>query len=255
MSNKKAEEYMKNLAALLTIIITLCVSSVFSITGDEILAKMDSNRNHKTMSATATMEIYIGDEIRTKTMAMKGVAEGKKSIVEFINPEDKGTKYLMLDDNLWIYFPDEEDVIKISGHMLKEGMMGSDLSYEDALESNILLKKYKITLSGEEQCKDRACYVVVLDAQTKDAPYHRRKMWVDKVTFVAWKEEMYAKSGKLLKEANVLDVKLIGGRYFPVKSEMVNKLRKNSMTVFTMGEIELDKPMDENEFSMRYLRR
>lgn len=251
----KMEKHMKNTSALLTLIIALLTHPSYSITGEEILARMDSNRDHISLSATAKMEIHIGGEVRIKSMIMKGITEGKKSIVEFVNPEDKGTRYLMLEDNLWIYFPEEEDVVKISGHMLKEGMMGSDLSYEDALETDVLVKKYKVTLTGEENYNDKACYIVELDAQTRDAPYYRRKMWVDKETFVAWKEEMFAKSGKLLKESKVLEVKRIAGRYFPVRSEVVNKLRKNSMTIFTMGDIELDKAMDANEFSMRYLRR
>ena len=56
--------------------------------------------------------------------------------MEFTNPEDRGTRYLKRDKNLWIYFPKEQDTVKISGHLLKEGMMGSDVSYEDALESS-----------------------------------------------------------------------------------------------------------------------
>lgn len=237
------------------IAILLAAPCGYAITGEEVLAKMDGNRDHKTVAASGLMEIHVGDQVRIKNMVMRGITKGNKSIVEFTNPEDEGTKYLMLEDNLWIYFPEEEDVVKISGHMLKEGMMGSDVSYEDALESDKLTEKYEIKLAGEEAYNDHACYVIDLNAKTKDAPYYRRKMWVDKKTFVAWKEELYAKSGKLLKEAKVLEVRLIGKRQFPVKSEMVNKLRRNSKTVFTMKDIELDKPMDEKEFTIRYLRR
>ena len=80
-------------------------------------------------------------------------------------------------------------------------------------------------------------------------------MWVDIETFVALKEEMYAKSGRLLKVGNVLETREIGGRNIPVKVEMVNKLRKNSKTVFEMKDVVFDKQMDEEKFTMRYLRR
>ncbi len=246
---------MMRLSVLTSILPAVLAVPAWSLTGEQILARMDINRNYTTVSSEAVMEIHVGNEVRTKTMVIKGMSEGKKSIVEFTNPEDRGTRYLMLGDNLWIYFPEEEEVVKISGHMLKEGMMGSDLSYEDALESDILTKKYRITLAGEEKCAEKECFVVELEAISRDAPYHRRRMWVDKESFVAWKEEMYARSGKLLKEANVLEVKLIGTRYYPVKSEMVNRLRKDSRTIFIMGDIVLDEPMDAEEFGMRYLRR
>lgn len=236
-------------------LLLLAATASFGLTGEEILDKMDDNRDHKTVVATATMEIHIGDEVRTKSMTMKGITEGNRSIVEFTNPADKGTKYLMMDDNLWIYFPEEQDVVKISGHMLKEGMMGSDVSYEDALESDQLSDKYTITLKGEEDLDGKQCYVIELDAKGRDAPYYHRRMWVEKSTFVAWKEEMYAKSGKLLKVARVLKTDKIGDRWFASVSEMENKLRRNSKTVFTMTDIKLDVPLNEEEFSMRYLRR
>jgi outer membrane lipoprotein-sorting protein len=237
-------------------VLLLTVSmSAWALTGEEILAKMDANRDYKTVEADGVMTIHVGNEVRTKQMTMRGMTEGNKSIVAFTNPEDEGTKYLLLGENLWIYFPQENDVVKISGHLLKEGMMGSDVSYEDALEADKLSKKYAITLEKEEEYQGKPCYVIFLEAKTKDAPYYKRRMWVEKDTFVALKEAMYAKSGKLLKEATVLEVKKIAGRYFPVKSEMTNKLRRNSRTVFEMKNIKLDVPMNEDAFSLRWLRR
>ena len=66
---------------------------------------------------------------------------------------------------------------------------------------------------------------------------------------------MYEKSGKLLKEANVLETAKIGDRFMPVKTEMVNKLRKNSRTVFEIKEVNLDANLSADMFTMRYLRR
>lgn len=239
-----------------TLLIVTNITSISALTGEEILNKMDTHRDYKTITYTGIMKIYINDKVRTKNLKTEALnSDETKAIVEFTNPEDEGTKFLMLGKNLWIYFPEEEDVVKISGHLLKEGMMGSDVSYEDALESDALSEKYTITLSDEKKLKGRLCYVIVLNAKVKRVPYYKRKMWVDKETFVALKEEMYAKSGKLLKVANVLETKVIDGKNFPVKTEMVNKLRKNSRTVFEMKEIVFDKPMDEGKFSMRYLRR
>lgn len=235
--------------------ISFITGSALGLTGEEIVAKMDLNRDHSTITAKATMTIMVGDEVRTKSMTIQGITKGNKSVVEFTNPEDKGTKYLLLGSDLWIYFPDEQDVVKISGHLLKEGMMGSDVSYEDALEADKLSQKYAITLGNEETLGGKPCYVVDLTGKVKDVPYYHRKMWVGKEDFVAWKEEMYAKSGKLLKVARVLEAKKIGKRMVPIKSEMENKLRRDSKTVFEMTDVTFDSPLEEALFTMRYLRR
>jgi outer membrane lipoprotein-sorting protein len=237
----------------------LMIGSIFSIPSfalspSEILAAMDKNRDYGTVSYNGAMEIHIGGEVRTKTMKVLGVGT-EKALVEFTNAQDKDTKYLKINKELWIYFPSEQDVVKISGHMLKEGMMGSDVSYEDALESDALKKKYAATTSGEETFGGHDCYVVTLDATVKDVPYYKRKMWVDKELFIQWKEEMYAKSGTLIKVSHVLEVKKIGARHFPVKLEMVNMLRKDTKTIFDMSDVVFDVKVDKSNFSLQNLQR
>ncbi|HEX37468.1 MAG TPA: outer membrane lipoprotein-sorting protein [Candidatus Cloacimonetes bacterium] len=225
------------------------------LTGIEIMQKIDENEFYKTIQYTGKMTIHIDDQIRTKELCAQAKSKGHKALVEFINPEDYGTKYLMLDDELWIYFPSEEEVVKISGHMLKEGMMGSDFSYEDALEANKISEKYDVQITGQDTLNGNPCWVLTLEAKVKDVPYYSRKMWVDKERYIPWKEEMYAKSGRLLKEMNVLQIRKFGERIFPVKSEMVNKLRRNSKTVFELEDIAFDIDLPDDMFSLRYLQR
>jgi outer membrane lipoprotein-sorting protein len=236
---------------ILFFILTPC----FALTGEEILRKVDANIKYNTIEYVGKMEIFLGDE-KPRLKIMKVTAVGsKKAYVEFLNKEDINTKYLKLDKKMWIHDGEEANTFLISGHMLKQGMMGSDISYEDALESDSLYEKYNITIAGEEKIGDRGCYVINLEAKVKEVSYEKRKMWIDKERFIQLKEEKYAKSGKFLKESKVLDVGRIGERYFPVKSEIVDKLRENSRTVFTMSELKFDVPVSEKVFSLRYLER
>jgi len=224
------------------------------LSGDEILKRMDANTSYRTIEYDGTLAIYSGDTVRTKEM--KATAMGtSKALAEFTNPEDKGTKFLKIDKNLWIYFPSEQDTVKISGHMLKEGMMGSDVSYQDALESDDLFKKYAVTVSGEDTVDGRPCYVLTLDATVKDVQYETRKMWVDEERFVALKQEMHAKSGKLLKVSRVLEVQQIGDRFFPIRAEISDQLKQGSRTQFIMADVRLDVPVSETMFSLRNLGR
>lgn len=242
---------------VLFIICTITVHPLEAqITGEEILEKMDFNRIYKSLIYSGTMSIQIGNQIRTKNMQVSAINNNEtKAVVQFTNPEDLGTKYLMIGENLWIYFPSENDIVKISGHLLKDGMMGSDVSYEDALKSDDLQKKYSVTIEGDTTINQRSCYQIVLNGITRDVSYYKRRMSIDKEWFIAWREEMYAKSGKLLKVSNVKEVQQFGDRYFPVKSEMVSMLRKNSKTTFEMENLKFNEIIDESLFSMRYLKR
>ena len=242
------------LAAALLAVGSVSYSEAPGPSGDEILKRMDANTSYRSIEYDGTLAIYSGGSVRTKEM--KATAMGtSKALAEFTNPEDKGTKFLKIDKNLWIYFPSEQDTVKISGHMLKEGMMGSDVSYQDALESDDLFKKYAVTVSGEEAVDGRQCYVLTLTATVKDVQYETRKMWVDEERFVALRQDMYAKSGKLLKVSRVLEVQKVGDRWFPVKEDISDQLKQGSRTEFIMADVRFDVPVHESAFSLRNLSR
>ena len=128
----------------------MLVGQVFALTGEEIIRRVDANMTFGTARMESEMVIHVGDEVRTKKLI--SYAQGrKKSYAEFTFPaRDKGVKYLKIEDNMWMYIPDVDKIIKIAGHMLRQSMMGSDFSYEDALESSKLLEKYNATLISEE---------------------------------------------------------------------------------------------------------
>jgi outer membrane lipoprotein-sorting protein len=97
--------------------------------------------------------------------------------------------------------------------------------------------------------------VVELAAKTPNAPYDRLRLWVDAERWISLREEMYARSGKLLKTSSVLEVRRIGERWFPVRTELVSALRKDSKTVFSMDKVELDPVLDPRQFTMAALTR
>ncbi len=236
-------------------------SSVFAqtsmtgaLTGPQIMEKVDANNSFTTMAYVGSMEIDLGKRVLLKEM--RTVAEGMdKSFVEFTNPEDRGVRYLKVDKNLWMYFPSEQETIRISGHLLKEGMMGSDVSYEDALESGAITDKYDISVLGTEALAGRQCYILDLNAKVRTVNYERQKFWVDAERFVVLKAEMYAKSGKLLKESTALEVKQFGTRWFTTKVKMEDKLKKGGGTVFTMKDIQFGVSLPADMFSLQRLSR
>ena len=113
------------LPALLLIGAGAGAARAFAQSADDILARVDANESYGSIRYTGRMEITIGGETRYKTMS--AIAQGStRAFAEFTNPEDKGTKYLKVDARLYVYSPDTEEVMLISGHLLKESMMGSD---------------------------------------------------------------------------------------------------------------------------------
>ncbi|MGE5592401.1 MAG: outer membrane lipoprotein-sorting protein [Betaproteobacteria bacterium] len=225
------------------------------LTAEEIVARMDANAYMASAHLVAKLVIRAGS--REITKQMEGwVVGNQKAMVTFLNPGDRGTKYLKLGDELWMFFPDAEDLVKISGHMLKQGMMGSDFSYQDALESEKMGELYEFKLAGVETYDGARCYVLEATALPgKQVSYPKRKIWVDCEKFVARREELYAASGKLLKVSRVEEVKERAGRIYASRVVMEDKLKRGSSTTLIIEQVEFDVKIPDDMFSLRNLMR
>ena len=84
--------------------------------------------------------------------------------------------------------------------------------------------------------------------------YYRRVSWVDKERFIGLKEELYAESGRILKETKANKIEEIEGRWIAVDSVMENKLRKDTYTQFILTQITFNPEIPEETFSLQNLR-
>ncbi|MGC9472064.1 MAG: outer membrane lipoprotein-sorting protein [Bacteroidales bacterium] len=222
--------------------------------GKEILKRMDLNLTSESRVFTSKMIIHGRRSSRTiesKTWSMGD----QKAYTEYLSPpREAGTKMLKLEDALWIYSPSTDRTIQIAGHMLKQSVMGSDLSYEDMMEDAALAEQYEATVTGTEEVNGRPCWVLQLKAVTEDVAYASRKVWVDRERYIPLREELYAKSGTLLKKTEVFDVKRIDGRWFPCKIVFRDMLKQGGGTEFIIESIEFNADIPEHLFTKAALR-
>lgn len=224
-------------------------------TGVELIKRIDQNMSSKNRIFTSNMIIHGRRTSRTIESKTWSVGDSK-SYTEYLAPaREQGTKMLKDEDNLWIYSPSTDRIIQISGHMLKQSLMGSDLSYEDMMEDNYLTKKYDAVVTTKENYDNRDCWIVDLTAKTSDVSYQLIKMWVDTERYVPLKEELYAKSGKLLKRMELSDVVNIQGRWFPKKIVFKDMLKRSDGTEFVITDIKFDQQIPEQIFTKASLRK
>jgi len=226
-----------------------------TLTGAEILQKIDENTIAGNRSATTTMIVH--GRRSDRTMTSKSWIQGSdKSFSEYLAPaREKGTKMLKLGDQLWMYSPQSDRIIRIAGHMLRQSMMGSDFSYEDMMEDRSLTDTYSAEVVGSEFFGDRDCWVLKLTAKVEDIAYHSRKIWVDKERLLALREDRFAKSGKLLKTAEILEVFQVNQRWYPKRMVFKDALSKGKGTELIIESIEFDVEIPKHIFSKAALRK
>jgi len=244
---------MKNILALTTCLILMAFQSNFPDPID-VINKVDANMVSKTQIAETQMVIH--GRRNSRTITSKGYSEGdQKSFTEYLAPDrEKGTKMLKLEDKLWIFSPSTDRTIQLSGHMLRQSVMGSDLSYEDMMEDRELTDMYDASIIGEEDVDGRKTWIMELNAKVEDVSYHKRKMWIDQERFVPLKEELFAKSGQLLKKTVMSDVAQIEGRWYPKKVNYKDMLKSGDGTDFIVNEVQFNPEIPEYIFTKASLK-
>lgn len=206
----------------------------------EILNKVDQNMSSENKVFESTMTIH--GKRNSRTISSKSYTVGDtKSFTEYLSPaREQGTKMLKLEKQLWIYSPSTDRIIQISGHLLRQSIMGSDLSYEDMMDDRKLTDIYNAEVTGKEEIDGRQTWTLELTAKVEDIAYIKRKIWIDTERFVPVKEELYAKSGQLLKQLTFSNVIKVEGRWFPALVVYKDMLKQGEGTEFKMINIKFD---------------
>jgi outer membrane lipoprotein-sorting protein len=222
--------------------------------GDAILRRVDENIGSDNKVMTSQMIIH--GRRGSRSVRSKSWIQGRnKSFTEYLDPpREKGTKMLKLAGQLWTYTPASDRTILISGHMLRQSVMGSDLSYEDVMEDQRLLALYHAVVTGEEKVNDRPCWVLELVSRGEEVAYYKRKIWVDREREVVLREERFAKSGKLLKTTEVKSVDRIKGRWVGTRVIFKDVLKEGEGTEFILEAIEFNASIPDYLFTKASLR-
>jgi outer membrane lipoprotein-sorting protein len=226
-----------------------------TLNGEEIMRRIDKNMSSENRKFTSKMIIHGRRNDRTVESQTWTTGE-TKSFTEYLFPvREQGTKMLKLGDQLWIYSPSSDRTIQIAGHMLRQSVMGSDMSYEDLMEDNKLTNHYNALLEGTDKVGDRNCWVVKLTAFDPNMTYQGKKLWVDKEWDIPLREELYAKSGTLLKRTELSDIQKIEGRWFPKRILFKDMLKDGDGTEFIIEKIAFNIDIPDVVFSKASLKK
>jgi len=227
-----------------------------NMTVQDIIQAMDDNLNAKSRVMTSKMIVH-GRRTSRTIESRNWVVGINQAFTEYLSPpREAGTKMLKLYDKLWTYSPQTDRVIQISGHMLRQSVMGSDMSYNDMMEDRPLEELYEATLEGSALIYGRDHWIMYLEAKVKGLSYPKRRAWIDKEYLLPMKEELYGKSGKLLKTSTMDGIKKVQGRWFPSRFIFKDELKRNSKgTEWHIDDIEFDVDIPEIRFSKAKLRK
>lgn len=210
--------------------------------------------NQRISSSKFKIHLEIRKDIRKIVKEFKGVSKDNKFFIEFTNPEDKGVRYLRTKDLLYVYLPQIDDVIRLSGKMLQQPFMGSDFSYEDLTQSDPFQFYAPVSLTDTSIVTENF-YLLELADTTARAPYPFILMFVDKKDLKWKKQILFSKQKRPIKEMEALEYTLIDNKTLPIKLIVRDLRLKNSSTTLTIEELEINQPIPDAFFQLHTLRK
>jgi hypothetical protein len=218
----------------------------------DIIKKLEANQVYDTSSMDAKLAVTNRFGVTSNEFTVYSRKGGDTLVVITAGP-DRGQKVLRQKKDIYLYYPDAEDVIWLKGSALKDSMMGSDFSYEDLTDDGTILGRYDAELLGSETFDGAKCWRIMLTAKTKNETYAKQEILVDAATFVTRHAILYSAAGKPIREMSASDVRTVAGKNIPFTSVMKDLMKKNSSTEMKLTRVEIGIPLSGKYFNREEL--
>ena len=233
--------------------------------GREIAERMDKADTSLDGERLATMLIERRGQrlVRELSMRVKKFGDDERTLIRFIEPADvRDTQYLSWtydavdqDDDMWVFFPTENLVRRISGGGKKGSFMRSDFANEDIEQRAVDDDEH--TFVEEATLDGRPVYVIEsrpIPAKAKDSSYAKRRIWVDAERWLPLRIEYYDRRDRLLKILSQGGIEEIDGIWTATKLIMETP-RRGSRTLMQYADIRYDIGLPDSAFEQTALRR
>jgi outer membrane lipoprotein-sorting protein len=208
----------------------------------------------KTSFSIVEMTIHRADWERR--MTMKGWTKGldKSLIIIAAPPKDEGNGTLKKGQEMWMYNPKVNRVIKIPPSMMAQSWMGSDFSNNDLAKSDTLIHDYNHSLTGSTTVDGKKVYLI--ESMPKpQAPVvwgmQRLKIRED---YIFLEQVFYDEYLKPVKILSAQDIQMLGGKLFPKIMKMRKADEKEEYTVLEYQELTFGVDVQESLFTLSSLR-
>ena len=175
--------------------------------------------------------------------------EDRSLVVVLAPPRDRGTVFLKIKTDLWMYLPRVRRTVRIPPSMMMNSWMGSDFTNDDVARSSSISQDY------EPRILEQRGDTVVLELRPKpDAPV----VW-DRIVLemllpnLPLVEHFYNARGEEVRVITFREVKTLHGRRLPTVMEAVPLNRPGHKTVLRLVDVRFDVPMRASWFQVTRL--
>lgn len=202
--------------------------------------------NWRGTSSYTEVEMTVHRPDWERGMAMKSWTRGEDdALVRFTAPaKDAGNATLKLGNDMWIFNPRLNQILKLPASMMAQSWMGSDFSYNDLAKANDILTEYTHRLLDSEQHNGHTVYVIEALPKADAATVWGKQVVRVRDDGVMLAERYYDQDMKLVKAMTTDKVGQLDGRPYPVVMTMKKADTEDEWTriAYQSGHFNVDLP-------------
>ena len=207
-------------------------------------------------ASIATVDMTIHRPGWERTMTMKAWTKGQKDSIFIIiaPPKDRGNGTLKRGQEMWIYNPKVNRVIKLPPSMMSQAWMGSDFSNNDLAKSDSIIADYTHKITETETHHGKKVYVVK-SMPKPEAPvvWGMQKLRI-REDHVFLSQAFYDEDFELVKIMTGHQIQMLGGKLFPKVWKMQKADVKDEYTLLSYKELAFKQDLPDRLFTLSSLK-
>jgi outer membrane lipoprotein-sorting protein len=210
------------------------------------------------ISNEGTMEMTLVRPRYERTITMKTWSLGSDYFMIYIQSpaRDKGQVFLKRDTEMWNWVPSISRMIKLPPSMMGQNWMGSDMTNDDLVKMNSLVKDYDQSIVGEEEIEGLSCYAIeLMPKPDANVVWGKIKLWVAKDEYFQLKGEYYDEDMDLINVMQASEITQFDDRKLPAKVVMTPVNKEGHQTVMRTKRMNFTVPVKESFFSQQNMKR
>lgn len=247
---------MRQINLLFILILGLISFSIQAQDATEIVRKSYESLNG--LSSYTEMDMYIVRPDWQRSISMKTWTLGTEySLVYIMAPaKEKGQVSLKRDNEMWIWQPSINKMIKLPPSMMMQSWMGSDFTNDDLINQASIVYDYEHKIMGEEKQNGFDCYKIELIPK-ENAPvvWGKILVWISIDNDNMFRSEYYDEDDYLIKTEIAEDVKTMDGKEITTKFTTIPEDNPGNKTIMVITNIDFDIDKNADFFSQQNMKR
>jgi len=179
----------------------------------------------------------------------------KDALVRFVEPvKDAGDSTLNRGDDMWVFTPRLNRVVKIPFSMMASSWMGSDFSYNDLAKSDELITHFDSRVTGQETHDGHVVHVIESIPHPSAPVIWGKETLKVRDDHLLLEEIFFDQDGQPVKRLSAIEIGTLGGRRYVVKLRMTKVEKPDEWTELQYRDARFDLTLPDGLFTLSNLR-